>query len=638
MSIKQRVSFILNEINQLPRRVTIPTGVGLLLLVVYVLAFVVEKPVQFSYAGDTCIRQLALFPDINQPTNDAGFRVETRDTWRIGKLAVLSPTTCFEATKAPAPGVSKVSVAPFGGIIARKTFSLRIAPPPVASIKHLTKPVPTGKPLDIPLSHQDTVFDYRLEVDDKSTTCAAKASAQRCNIAALGLKQGEQYRVRLVRQFEKKTIATVATKKITTLTATAVTGSSVTEGQTVYDKPKSFTVEFDKPIVKASFSLEKIEGTTRTPVATTATVEGKTATVAFTDELARSATYALSIDKLEAHDGSTLESPYKAIFSVSGGPKVTGVNVGSTGLPFTKTIVVTFDQALSDTQDITKFVGLKGIGASIAKKDNQLFISYANVPKCTDFSITLAKGIESRYGITQNDPWSFTARTICYSITTIGYSAGGRPITAYLFGSGARTVLYTGSIHGNEISAKRLMEAWINELEANARSIPADKQIVIIPAINPDGVAANRRNNNNNVDLNRNFDTADWQKDITTPSNQPLENGGGTTPMSEPETRALAAFTSQLRPRLALSYHSIAGYAIANEAGDSSSLAATYAQITGYRNMTGNGGAFDYSTSGTYDDWIAQKLGLPSILIELASSTNSEFSRNKAALWAMARS
>ena len=108
--------------------------------------------------------------------------------------------------------------------------------------------------------------------------------------------------------------------------------------------------------------------------------------------------------------------------------------------------------------------------------------------------------------------------------------------------------------------------------------------------------------------------------------------------MSESETQAIANLTSQLRPRVTLSYHSVAGYAIGNEAGDSAGLAALYSQLSGYRNMTGNGGAFDYSTSGTYEDWIAEKLGLPSLIIELASRTYSEFSRNKAALWAMVRS
>jgi hypothetical protein len=50
------------------------------------------------------------------------------------------------------------------------------------------------------------------------------------------------------------------------------------------------------------------------------------------------------------------------------------------------------------------------------------------------------------------------------------------------------------------------------------------------------------------------------------------------------------------------------------------------------------GGAFSYEITGTYDDWICEKLGRQSVLIELGSSSYSEFSRNYAALWAMARS
>jgi protein MpaA len=182
------------------------------------------------------------------------------------------------------------------------------------------------------------------------------------------------------------------------------------------------------------------------------------------------------------------------------------------------------------------------------------------------------------------------------------------------------------------------MDSWVSELESKARDIPPNRQVVVVPMVNPDGIAKGTRNNSINVDLNRNFATSNWQKDITSPSNQPIENGGGPTPMSEPETQAIAGLTSRLRPRVTLSYHSVAGYAIGNEAGDSGSLAGMYSQLTGYRNMTGNGGAFDYSTTGTYEDWVAQKVGLPSLIIELASSTASEFARNKAALWVMVRS
>ncbi len=70
---------------------------------------------------------------------------------------------------------------------------------------------------------------------------------------------------------------------------------------------------------------------------------------------------------------------------------------------------------------------------------------------------------------------------------------------------------------------------------------------------------------------------------------------------------------------------------------DSASLAATYSSLSGYRNMTGVEGAFSYPITGTYDDWIREELGLPSVLIELSSVSDSQFSRNKTALWAMVK-
>jgi len=182
------------------------------------------------------------------------------------------------------------------------------------------------------------------------------------------------------------------------------------------------------------------------------------------------------------------------------------------------------------------------------------------------------------------------------------------------------------------------MSAWVNEIEANPQNIPGGVRIVIIPSVNPDGVAANTRNNANNIDLNRNFNVSDWSSDVQTVSGAPFPGGGGPAPESEPETKALVAFTRELSPSLTLSYHSAAAYVIANTCGNSLSLATTYASLTGYSNVTGVSSAFGYQITGTYDDWICEKLGLASVLIELTTNTNAEFSRNKAAMWAMARS
>lgn len=321
---------------------------------------------------------------------------------------------------------------------------------------------------------------------------------------------------------------------------------------------------------------------------------------------------------------------------MSGGPKVTGINIGRSGVAIGATAVITFDQPISDTQDISKFVTTTGGAAFSAKKGNQVFISLAGVPKCADFSIKLTNDLQSHYEIAGNSAWSYASRTICHTVGTIGYSSKGRPINAYYFGSGPAVVLYTGAIHGNEVSTRNLMNNWIDELEANARSIPAGKTVVVVPQINPDGVSSGSRVNGRNIDLNRNFATSDWRKDITTVNNQPFPGGGGESPMSEPETQAIAGLASRLRPVLVLSYHSIGNVVAANQAGASGTHANTYSQLSGYRNTTGQTGeTFEYSVSGTADDWYGEKLGTASILIELGSSSNPQFSRNQKAMWAM---
>jgi hypothetical protein len=109
--------------------------------------------------------------------------------------------------------------------------------------------------------------------------------------------------------------------------------------------------------------------------------------------------------------------------------------------------------------------------------------------------------------------------------------------------------------------------------------------------------------------------------------------------MSEPETNAIAGLALRLRPVVILSYHSIGGVVAANQAGASGGLASQYSQISGYRNATGQTSeTFEYSVSGTADDWYAERLGVASILVELSSHTSPQFERNQKAMWAMVNS
>ncbi|HET8884078.1 MAG TPA: M14 family metallopeptidase, partial [Candidatus Saccharimonadales bacterium] len=426
---------------------------------------------------------------------------------------------------------------------------------------------------------------------------------------------------------------------IRTLSATAVTGASIKPNETVYAKPTEIKVAFDKKLVQADADIYKINGDKRNKLASSVELTKKGFILKLPKHLPRSASYELVTNEIEAVDGSSVVKPYKLPFKTSGGPKVTGVNVGSIGVAAGATIVISFDQVLSKEQDIRKFVALGGGASLIGKQGNQLLVSVNNVPKCGDFTITLTKDIQSSYGIAGHSSWSYSGRTVCHTIGTIGTSAQGRAITAYYFGDGATTVLYTGAIHGDEVSTKYLMDRWIQELEEKARDIPDHISVVVVPIVNPDGFALGSRTNVRNVDLNRNFATGDWQKDITTVNNQPFKGGGGKTAMSEPETKALAALAQRLQPKVILSYHSIGGMVAANQAGNSSALASTYARLSGYRNITGQSSTtFEYAISGTADDWYAEVLGVPSILVELGSHSYHQFERNQSAMWVMINS
>ncbi|MET0980111.1 MAG: M14 family metallopeptidase, partial [Candidatus Saccharimonadales bacterium] len=444
--------------------------------------------------------------------------------------------------------------------------------------------------------------------------------------------------VRLLRQFKGQEVSTVISKDIRTLSATTLTDSSIKADEIVYSKPADISVAADKKLMKIEVELYKIDGSTRSKLESSAVITDTGFTVALPSELPRSATYQLVTSKVEAADGSGLVQPHVLAFKTSGGPKVTGINVGSTGVPMNSKVVITFDQPLAEKQDIAKFVSLSGGASLIGKQGNQIVVSVAGVPKCGDFTVKLTNDLQSQYDIGGHSAFNYTGRTICHTIGTIGTSVQGRAINAYYFGNGATSVLYTGTIHGSEASTKSLMDRWIQDLEAKARNIPAHVTVVVVPMINPDGYARGGRVNANNVDLNRNFATADWQKDITTVNNQPFPGGGGESAMSEPETQAIAALTQRLRPKVVVSYHSIGGMVAGNQSGNSASLAAAYAQVSGYRNITGQSSDnFEYAISGTADDWYA-KIGIPSLLVELGSHSYHQFERNQSAMWALINS
>ncbi|HET6746477.1 MAG TPA: M14 family metallopeptidase [Candidatus Saccharimonadales bacterium] len=555
---------------------------------------------------------------------------------RLGGISLISTSICFTAAQAPKEGQEKLAVSPFGGVFAKKTFNLSVPSPPKASVEVLSKPLPVTKSLSLPLSSIDGVFSYALKVGDKTTGCPVEDKGIVCDVAKLGLAQGVSYDMTLSRSFKGKDMDTLAKHSIQTLPATRLINSSIQPGEVVFAKPKTIDLVFDKRLVRYDVKLYKKIADKKEEITTQSKLSDKGVTLILSQDLPRESIYELELNSIEAIDGSGLEDSVIVPFTTSGGPKVVSISAKKTGTPVGSTVTITFDQPISGPQDTSKAMKLSGGAAYAGKNANQVFVSLKDTPKCGDYSIEFTNSLLSSYDITGGSSWSFLGRTLCHTIGTIGYSVAGRAINAYYFGNGPKTIVYTGAIHGNEVGTKYLMDRWVQDLEANARSIPADKSVIVIPQLNPDGVAAGTRTNRRNVDLNRNFAVSDWQKDITDVNNKPFPGGGGEAPMSEPEVKAIASLVSRTRPIFVMSFHSIGGVLAANQAGDSSSRATTYSQMSGYRNTTGRTAeTFDYSITGTADDWYAEKLGISSVLVELSSHTSAQFDRNQKALWRM---
>jgi len=129
----------------------------------------------------------------------------------------------------------------------------------------------------------------------------------------------------------------------------------------------------------------------------------------------------------------------------------------------------------------------------------------------------------------------------------IGRSVRDRSIVAHRLGpvDAAEIYLVLGQMHGDERAGVDVARRHLLHLAA-----PRGVQLWVIPTMNPDGHADDRRTNARGVDLNRNFPSRDWVR-----QNFGTRYYSGPEPMSEPESLAVKRFLDDLAPRTVISVH-----------------------------------------------------------------------------------
>ncbi len=125
-----------------------------------------------------------------------------------------------------------------------------------------------------------------------------------------------------------------------------------------------------------------------------------------------------------------------------------------------------------------------------------------------------------------------------------GYSVEQRPLECLVLGRGAEVVLILGAVHGDEEASARSVRE-LGRFLYNRPRLLEGRRVVLIPEVNPDGVARRTRRNARGVDLNRNFSAPNR---IDGPEH-------GWHALSEPESRAVAEAIGRYRPDRVVSIH-----------------------------------------------------------------------------------
>jgi protein MpaA len=200
----------------------------------------------------------------------------------------------------------------------------------------------------------------------------------------------------------------------------------------------------------------------------------------------------------------------------------------------------------------------------------------------------------------------------------IGHSVQGREIRATRVGEegAAVNVLVVGDVHGNEPAGEAIV--------ARLRSARVDGVTLwLVRTGNPDGRAADTRQNARGVDLNRNFP---WRwRGGARGTYYPGPKAG-----SEPETQALMRLVRRVKPQLGIYYHQHMGITVRAPGADPA-VQREYARRTGLplRSLP--------AYRGTAVSWQNRVVGGGSAFVVELRAGSAPAGRHAAAVLALAR-
>ena len=177
--------------------------------------------------------------------------------------------------------------------------------------------------------------------------------------------------------------------------------------------------------------------------------------------------------------------------------------------------------------------------------------------------------------------------------------------------SKAKNILFLGVTHGEEPQGKYLIERFIKKIKEE--NLNFKNNLYFIPCLNPDGMEKGKRGNYNNVDLNRNFPTKNYQ--VTTFDD---ETTSGSFANSEKETGFLSNIIETIKFDVILSFH--APFAIVNYDGNALNIAQKISQITGYPIQADIG----YPTPGSFGTFCGVERNIPTITLEVSDKLSKE--------------